>query len=179
MDDFKYFRSDYSGHVSSPHLNAVCIPLTGGKHAIIDREDYETISAMKWRIGARPDDAYAYSSNENNIRMHRMIMGAQKGQIIDHINNDVLDNRKANLRFCGTYDNAVNRSPNKGKLYKGVLFHKPTGKYYARMRVDGKLKHLSTHDTAEAAARAYDAHAKHIHGEFACLNFKTKEQSHD
>ena len=42
------------------------------------------------------------------IQMHRLIMDAKPGQMIDHINGDGLDNQRRNLWFCTPRDNARN-----------------------------------------------------------------------
>lgn len=77
---------------------------------ILDSEDYEKIKNYKWCL----DKGYASSHDpENNfkkIRLHRIIMGAKKGEFVDHINRDRLDNRKENLRFATPQQNATNIS---------------------------------------------------------------------
>ena len=54
--------------------------------------------------------------------------------------------------------------------YKG-MYRDRTGRWVARITSDGVVRSLGTFADPEAAARAYDAAAKVLHGEFACLNF--------
>lgn len=44
------------------------------------------------------------------VTLHRKVMDAQKGDIIDHINGDKLDNRLENLRFITVKGNGLNRN---------------------------------------------------------------------
>jgi hypothetical protein len=94
--------------------------------------------------------------------------------VIDHANGDTLDNRKVNLRICTRADNKRNRGiPSNNTLgYKGVALTKSKKRYMARIGSGrGKHMYLGTYDTIEEAARAYDAKAKELFGEYAYLNF--------
>lgn len=92
------------------------------------------------------------------------------GKQIDHINGDRADNRIANLRLCDRTGNRRN-SVGSREGYKGVRFRAVTGKWEAAIHPSGRNIHLGTFDTAEAAARAYDAAARQHYGEFARPNF--------
>lgn len=104
--------------------------------------------------------------------MHRFIMDAKKGDIIDHVNGDPLDNRFKNLRKCTVSQNAKNRSINKNNTsgYKGVVWHLQVCKWQSRIYVDGKWKSLGIFDDKMKAAKAYNKAAKVHYGKFAKLN---------
>ena len=73
----------------------------------IDLENVSVVKRYKWHITQRGYcEGYIHGKN---IKMHRLLMDAQEGQIIDHINHDKLDNRKANLRFCTVKENNNNQ----------------------------------------------------------------------
>jgi hypothetical protein len=101
---------------------------------------------------------------------------------LDHINRNKLDNRVENLRPCNRPENVVNsrmRSDNTVG-YKGVSFHKATGKYQAQTMHFGKRIHIGLFSTPEEAAKAYDKKAQEVFGDFATLNFgNSLERKHD
>lgn len=148
------------------------IQLTQGKVALVDDEDYEYLMQWRWHLTA---GAYAARDIENKkvIYMHRFLMNAQKGQEIDHINQNKLDNRKSNLRACTRAENMRNtkkRSQNTSG-YKGVTWHDLRKKWAARLKYNYQDIHIGLYNTPIEAARAYDAKAKELFGEFASLNF--------
>jgi hypothetical protein len=55
--------------------------------------------------------------------------------------------------------------------YRGVSWHRGSGRWQAYIGHEGKPKYLGTYSTPEAAARAYDEAAKQQHGDLAQLNF--------
>lgn len=149
------------------------IKLTRGKVAIVDDEDYPQLSKLKWtfaQAGTKSGYAMHYYREGAKVKaiiMHRLVMGAMCGEILDHKNGNGLDNRKENLRFCTAGENARNKRPRDGK-YKGVT---ASGKKWAA-QITYKRTHfyLGTFDTPEAAALAYNKAAKKHHGKFAHLN---------
>lgn len=109
--------------------------------------------------------------------MHSLILElhAFPPGICDHIDGDGLNNQKVNLRSCSRRQNGKNRhGPQRDGTsgFKGVSFHRASGKYQSRIIVDGDMKHLGVHVDAETAAKVYDEAAKIYHGSFANLNFK-------
>lgn len=89
---------------------------------------------------------------------------------LDHINRNGLDNRLSNLRVATSGENQRNiglRSDNKSG-YKGVHFHKKSGRWRAQIWVAGKGYTLGLQDTAEEAFRVRCAALPKYHGEFAC-----------
>lgn len=101
--------------------------------------------------------------------LHRIVVGADEGQYVDHINGDKLDNRKENLRVCSNAQNSRNKKQYSG-AYKGVHFNKVSGNWIAQITVNYKCKHIGSFNTAEEAALAYNKAAKQFHGEFAFQN---------
>ena len=92
--------------------------------------------------------------------------------MIDHIDENKANNNVKNLRWATSSDNLVNQGKYKNNQsgFKGVLFYKPSNKYKAYIRINGKEKHLGYFKSAEEASRAYDAKAKELHGEFFYKN---------
>lgn len=161
------------------------IPLTRGKVAIIDAEDWPLVSRYKWGAfsssGRRKPHWYATATTPRHeggkkVRLHRILLSAPKGVQVDHRDGDGLNNRRTNLRLCTHGQNQQNRKAVVSKSgYKGVkrIDKKPqwSVRWIAAIKKDGRSRHLGSYDTAEEAARAYDRAAVQLFGEFASLNF--------
>ena len=100
-------------------------------------------------------------------------MGAGQHDQIDHINRVKVDNRKCNLRFCSSRDNAFNKGPQQNNQIgvKGVCLL-PDGAYQAQIGFDKQSIYLGRYKTLEEAGQAYDAAARYFAGEFAFENLK-------
>ncbi len=93
------------------------------------------------------------------------------GYVIDHINRNGLDNRKANLRLATIAQNAQNAGKRKNRSgYKGVWFAKEKRKWRAAIWHNNKREYLGYFNSPHCAAKAYDKAALKYHKEFACLN---------
>jgi hypothetical protein len=159
------------------------IPLTNGKKAKIDKEDYVKVSKYKWHNSLGYAQAYSKDTPYNPVAMHRLIMNDPIGFSIDHINHNRLDNRKCNLRFCNMSQNIANSLLSKINTsgYKGVDWHKGSRQWRARITINGKRFDLGNFKSIKNAAEAYNKKAKKIFGEFALLNKINlkEEESHE
>lgn len=156
-------------------MSDVMVFLTTRTAAFVDREDYYRVAPYAWVLSPSRRTFYAATRIKRpdgttlTISMHRMLMNAQPGEIIDHINHNGLDNRRSvNLRRVTAQQNSHNRRPN--GQYRGVHLL-PEGKWRAAIgsaRV-GKT-FLGDFFTAEEAALAYNAAALERYGAYAFLN---------
>jgi len=113
-------------------------------------------------------------NKETLIYIHQEVIEVPKGMVIDHINHDGMDNRRANLRPATYSQNLYHRKKRSGAMYskyKGVHWHKNHRKWLARITFEKKTIHLGYFRNEIEAARAYDEATKKYHGEFASLNF--------
>lgn len=153
---------------------AKLLPLSQDKFAIVDAEDYEWLKKQKWSAGKSRRTYYATTrSNGKNVKMHRQITAAPRHLVCDHINHNGLDNRKANLRLCTTWQNSLNQRPRRGgtSRYKGVHYYKAGKLFRACITYNSKRIHLGQFKYEIDAAKAYDKKAKELFGKFAFLNF--------
>ncbi len=155
------------------------IPLTQGKHAIVDEEDYEFLSQWKWcyHFGYAVRTQYFQGDKKDKrirkfIKMHRFILNTPNGMDTDHINMNKLDNRRKNLRVATRSQNQANKKSqiNSSSQYKGVGWHKRKKKWTAQISVNNRLIHLGGFSTEEKAALAYNEAAKKYYGEFGRFN---------
>jgi hypothetical protein len=149
------------------------IPLTKGKVAIVDAEDYKWLSKYKWHAVDTGGKFYAYRCrNKRSISMHRMIMGEPKGMVVDHRDGNSLNNRRSNLRTCTAAQNGRNRRRTcRASRYKGVYFIKRLNKWKAVITYNSKTIHIGCFSDEISAGKAYDKKAKELFGEYAYLNF--------
>ena len=144
------------------------IPLTQGKVALIDDEDYEWISQFKWYAYKGRSTFYSMRNIKggNPVRLHREILKRNLGEnfkdsfVVDHINHNGLDNRKGNLRLVTNRENLMNQK-NKSfysSIYPGVFVSKGkyrNKKYVAQIRIGEKRKFLGSFYTEIEAAITY------------------------
>jgi hypothetical protein len=164
----------------SPDDGSKLIPLTQGKFAIVDADDYDWLNRYKWCVAKKRHIFYAARrTNGEKISMHRVIMGATKGLLIDHKDGDGLNNRKSNLRLCTIAQNNRNSRPwqNSTSKYKGVSWSKSCRKWQARIRPNRRTIYLGLFDNEIEAAVAYDRKAEELFGEFAYLNFPLRQEN--
>lgn len=149
------------------------IPLTQGKFALVDDEDFDRVNQYKWRY----DNGYAVRTTHGShkmrkkISMHHFIMNTLECIETDHRDLNRSNNQKYNLRTCTTSQNQANRKllPTNTSGFKGVKIRKE-GYIQGYIRVRGKLIYTGSFKNVIDAATAYNEVAKKYFGEFAQLN---------
>lgn len=146
---------------------------TNGYHIQIDDTDIPLVSHLKWYAKKDRNKRYARAYTDGkSVLMHRLILGITDSKIhIDHDDGVGLNNKRENLRVCTHSQNQMNRKNTWGKsVYKGVSFHKSSGKFQARIQINKKEKTLGLFQSEVDAAKAYNEAALIYYGEFAVLN---------
>ena len=147
------------------------------EYFLIDDCDFEIVNKYKWRTNS---DGYPCRTINFKINgkwysreqpVYWEIMNRKYGEIYDHINRNILDNRRKNLRLATRSENLMNRPPpkNNSSGYKGVAFNKKEKKFRAKIRFNNKSYELGSFKTAREAALAYNKKAKEL-TPFAYLN---------
>lgn len=150
------------------------IPVGAKKFAIVDDADFARLSEFAWRLNGK---GYAIRSGKREdgrrtiISMHREVLGLQAGNPVqvDHRDCNILNNQRGNLRLASNIENQRNRPMRRNNTsgFKGVSFHRVTGKYQAQIRINGRVKGLGIYLTAKEAHEVYCLAADLAYGEFA------------
>lgn len=140
---------------------------------IVDDHLYNFLMQYSWRYDSRTRRATT-SINNRAVPMHRLIYKhfigpVPKGNVIDHINRNRLDNRIENLRLATASQNRMNstKKRNSKNKYKGVAQDKGSRKWKAYIGYNKKQIHIGMFETEEEAYQAYLIKAKELFGEFA------------
>lgn len=92
--------------------------------------------------------------SKTSVRLHRFIVDAPNGMVVDHINHDTLDNRKNNLRIVTNKQNQQNKKIKRSNTISGIMgvtYHRHSKKWKCTIKVDGKTHYLGYyHDKKEA-----------------------------
>ena len=144
----------------------------------LDIEDWEQVKDCRFFVDATKRSV-TIKTPEGTRLLARVLLAAPRGVLVDHINGDPRDNRRANLRLCSPTENARNMAlPSHNTTgFKGVS---PTAsrRYKAYAMLRDRQHHLGIFSTPDMAAQAYDAFAREHFGSFACVNFPREgEQS--
>ncbi len=133
----------------------------------IDSSDLEDVLSFKWH---KSKNGYicTHISAKDRVILHRYILRDELSKydekmFVDHINHDVTDNRKCNLRIVTPAQNVMNT--NRRNISKA-----PSGNYYARIIVNSVQIHLGTYKTYEEALEKRREAEDLYFGEFSYEN---------
>ena len=131
--------------------------LSNGNYTLVDDGDYEAVSKWRWKQNTNGYVARNAWNKElkkyEALLLHRVIAKTPKGMQTDHINRDVLDNRKTNLRNVTPSENNYNTRPlwsNNTSGHKGICWDKERNKWLVRVGT----KQIGRYDTLEEAIQA-------------------------
>ncbi|MDY3551360.1 endonuclease [Gemmata sp. JC717] len=152
------------------------IPLTQGKIARIDPEDWPLVAEYRWYAAKSTDGRRWYAQatppnggrNSAKVKMHNLILGIKN---VDHISSDGLDNRRQNLRPCTNASNQQNTEARGGtSSFKGVSWHARKRMWQVRFNWQGASHFIGYFADEAQAAIAYNTAILPLAGEFARLN---------
>ncbi|MCC8195587.1 MAG: HNH endonuclease [Ruminococcus sp.] len=164
------------------------IPLTRGKSAVVDDEDYTELIKFRWFCvpsRSHKDTWYAVRRGQHGkgepstVWMHREIMHSLPGEIVDHINSNGLDNRKENLRHVTTLQNSFNQRKMDrpcSSRFKGVSSRR--GRWRARIKYHECYIELGMFDDEMTAAAVYNFASRLFFGQYRHENDGARELTH-
>ena len=162
------------------------IRLTEGKCTIVDQKDFYRLNDFQWCVAGSKGKFYVFGGQRISpeeiklVRLHRLIINAPDGLLVDHRNTDSLDNRRTNLRLATRSQNCCNRRKTKSKTssrFIGVYFDKRKDLWSACINFHRKRIWLGYFKNEIDAAKAYDKAALEYHKEFARLNFPEENRN--
>lgn len=156
------------------------IPLSRGLEAIVDDADFDRLSKYKWYASSTKNKRACYALRHDRtdgdrvVQMHRDVLCLARGMYVDHVDGNGLNNRRANLRPSTPSQNSRNRFAHRDgrSKYKGVSKTRRFEKSWRAQIWSGHRNiSLGSFGSEVEAAKAYDAAARELYGEFARLNF--------
>lgn len=154
------------------------IPLSRGQVALVSDEDYSLVAGLKWyaKPVCRARGGYYAAGRLDGciVYMHRYILAAGKGQVVDHVDGDGLNNCRSNIRLCTHSENGANRVRQLSKHgLRGIGYNakKPSAPFRAQIRTNDGLWFGPRRPTSFQAAIDYDREAVRRWGDFARPNF--------
>ena len=157
-----------------PAGDVAFVSLTRGYVATIDMRDMGLVEPYTWRAMVQPHTVYAVASLPRSegkrkvILMHRLLLSAEPGVLVDHQNGDGLFNVRSNIRLATSEQNSQNCAPrlDTSSGLKGVTWNKGCGKWQAQIQAYGVVRYLGVFETAAEAHAAYAAASADLHKEF-------------
>jgi hypothetical protein len=144
------------------------------KYALVDDALYPFLSRFTWLAKPAGSGVHIYATTDiwiggvkKMVRMHRLIMNASPGELIDHKNGHTTDNQEYNLRPATRNENG--RNVHKSR-FKGCYYDKRYKVWWGRIKYDHQSIGLGTYDTEVDCAIAYNYAALKYFGEFASFN---------
>jgi hypothetical protein len=137
----------------------------------VDAEDLPRLLRYRWSASRGYPGA-----KDRPVYMHRLLLNAPRGAVVDHIHDDGMDNRKGGLRLCTHQQNMYRKQSRNRSGFRGA-YATASGKFVTYVKARGVKHCCGTFVTPEEAARAYDAAALKHFGEFARLNFPKEAEA--
>lgn len=183
------FRKLEEPHPDPEHPGIIRVPIRTHKEplfALIDAEDLPKVQGKHWNVsrqsGSRELEVILSSIKERAAPLKRIIMGVEapecKDQIVDFVNGNPLDCRRANLVIKSRRDVVLSRPKMTARMgrstsstYKGVLWDEKRRLWKAQIGSREQHRQLGRFRDEAQAAAAYDAAAREMFGASAVLNF--------
>lgn len=140
---------------------------TKGEPFLVDLEDFWKVKDVCWHTNAD-----GYFVDRNSRRIQRLIVDCPDDMVVDHINHDIADNRKENLRIVTPSQNQMNSklSSNNTSGVTGVYWVKKCSKWNANIKINNKYIHLGNFTGFDDAVKARKEAEQKYFGEYSYSN---------
>lgn len=155
------------------------------KTCLIDIEDYEKIKNYRWFFNKKRNCIQANKRKNKNkrikgtIKIHKIIMDCPYNMTVDHINHDIFDNRKSNLRICTNQENSWNKNETVSNTsgHKGIYDDTSRSRFQAyinknkkRIRKNFPYNENNKEEIYKSACEWREQMDKELFGEFSYYN---------
>ena len=153
------------------------IRTTTGEELVFDDEDYEVLrnNTLFFDVQRQIVMTTGKTTKGGNVAIPigKILLNAEGKCTVHHKDKNRLNFKRNNLELISLqkaqFKNKISKNNTSG--YKGVSWNKNAKKYSAKIKVEGKNKHLGYHGSAHDAALAYNHAAVEYFGEeYALLN---------
>jgi hypothetical protein len=165
-ESFKFIKN-YENYLISDEGRVFSIKSHKFLKPYINNRGYYLVSLCNYKI-------------KKNFTVHRLVgfhflENPENKKLIDHINNNKLNNRLNNLRWCSYTENNINKKISKNNTtgIKGVYFNKQKNKYCVQITINNKCRYIGCFTTLEQATIARKKVANELFGKFtnACEKY--------
>lgn len=139
---------------------------------LLDEENKDLLDRYGWYVSRGyvvADTGNRKDGTRRVLRLHRVVIGAKEGQIVDHIDHNPLNNKRSNLRICNRSQNGMNRGrqSNNKSGYKNVSWNEQKRKWRVSINKDKKCVFKKNYKTLERAIGSAKLYTYLIHQEYA------------
>jgi len=148
---------------------AIGILPDGNTHFIIDKADIPLVNSRWWHMTRDGYIESAGSKRMPKVKLHQFLMGeVPDGYVVDHINRNVLDCRRCNLRTATLQQNSMNRSMGRNNTsgYVGVSYVTSRKHYRAQIGINNRTIRLGISNDPVVCAQLYNIAADFLFGEY-------------
>ena len=156
----------------------IVIPTNSTNEYIFDKMYKEVLVNVAWKEYKRENRDTGYlraSIGKYKVNAHHLIIGQPlNGLMVDHKDQNTLNNRKSNLRIVTRSFNVQNKIYNIKNIsgFTGVHWEKTRKRYIVKISHNRKSFYLGSFKNPVDAAKAYDKKALELYGEHATTNEK-------
>jgi len=130
----------------------------GGESVIVDKILKPGIDSRGYRFVCLYTNGRCKTRNVHQLMAESFLNHSPNGMtglVVDHINNNKLDNRIENLQLITHRHNLSKDKKGGTSKYIGVCLYKQSNKWHAQIKINGKKKHLGYFTNELDASMAY------------------------